>query len=263
MTIRIAFILIVSMLVYSCSQTGSQTKSTIKKQFYADGKLQLEREFINDTTVHGFYREYYPNGVLKVERRYLLNLEEGIVKGYFDNGKLMYFINYDSGILEGPAEWYHQNGKIELKYHNHNGKAVGDFFEYDSLGNLLTYGSRNFEGLIKFEEKFTSEGNLISRFGDPLIDLDQIGNKFQIGDSLRIYFRLATPPKATCTLMFTVTGGTSSDTESFMIEQNSQEQFYEKKLTARGSFKIVGAYTVTYSPADKLERVFSSTYEVN
>lgn len=258
------FIFSLSLVIFvcSCGQKEQQAQS-IKKGYFPDGKLMFERQVINDTIAEGFYREYYPNGQLKVEAMYVSNIEDGIVKSYFENGQLKYLLTYDDRNLNGPAEWYYRNGQLKTKYNNDYGKAVGDFFEYDSLGRLTSYGCRDFDELIKFEEKFSPDGQPISKFGIELAGLNANTTNLHVGDTLKLFLILATPPNTTRKLTVTIDNRKPDETETFEIKDGGGIILYKKRVVEKGNFHFVGTYSVEYSPAEKSEKAFAGTYQVD
>jgi len=258
---RIVLTFLVSIMICSCVQKTNDP--VVKKKYFPDEKVTVEQEFVNDTIAQGFYRQYYTDGTLKIESSFVSNLEHGVEKGYFESGQLKYFVTYDSGKLIGPAEWYYENGHVKTKYSNDNGKVVGDFFEYDSLGHLVAYGCRDFDELIKFEQKFLPDGKGVSRFGEEFIGLDSNTTAFHVGDTLQLFILVATPPNTKRTLKVTINKQEPDGTESFQVAEGHSKFLYEKQLLKKGKFDFVGTYTVEYSATDKSEKVFAGSYQVD
>jgi len=258
---RISFLILTTIGFYSCVQKANDR--IVKEKYFPDEKVTVKQEFINDTIADGFYRQYYANGKLKIEASFVANLKHGVERGYFESGALRYIVTYDSGVRIGPTEWYYQNGQIEAKYENDNDKAVGDFFEYDSLGHLLSYGSRTFNGLIKFEEKFSTDGKIVSKFGGEVVDLDANSTILHVGDTIRLYILVATPPHTKCTLSVIIDDKEPQDADVWQIEEGQGKVLYEKRLLKKGHFNFVGTYTVQYSDTDKSQKILAGAYQVD
>lgn len=152
-------------------------KAEIKKSYYPNGKVQYEGAFIENTPV-GIHKEYDENGKLIISNEY--NSEGNLMgNGFFDdNGnrtglwKLYdkhfdYYYgegNYKNGLLTDKWIYYYPDGKIEQEGYFANdkpdkewvwyypngikkreeiyisGNREGDYFEYDSIGNIILSG---------------------------------------------------------------------------------------------------------------------------
>lgn len=108
---------------------------TPMKEYYSDGVLKVDwySEF-NDNELTR--KEYYPDGTLMNEARYTDNLIDGVYRAYDRNGSLLAEINYDRGSEHGPYKEYSLEGLL-LKEGNYNyGKFDGLQRTFDNLGNL-------------------------------------------------------------------------------------------------------------------------------
>lgn len=132
--------------VYGRDKKG---KSTAKVTSYHDnGQLWQYLEVV-DGRAHGFYREYYPNGQLKVESNVIEGLADihDTAKASFvfdkesrvfnDHGQLIAQIQYDKGELSAPSLYYHDNGALQKVIPYHEGAIEGEVCLYDEQGLLL------------------------------------------------------------------------------------------------------------------------------
>jgi len=121
-----------------------------KCEFYSNGKTKSEYSLNSSRKIDGNYKEYYPNGKLKIKHIY----ENGVLKDssvYFDTrGKLIeihyhkvgfdyckVYDNYDLKLIS--HEGYLKNGKKINKWKFYRGYKVSKIFEYiDSCGNQYT-----------------------------------------------------------------------------------------------------------------------------
>ena len=69
------------------------------KEYYEDGKLKYEGEYLNGIK-NGKGKEYYSNGKLQFEGEYLNGEKNGKCKEYYDNGKLKYEGEYLNGKMK-------------------------------------------------------------------------------------------------------------------------------------------------------------------
>jgi len=127
----------------------SQGRSTAKvTSYHENGQLWHYLEVI-DGRAHGFYREYYPNGYLKIESSVIEGLADinDTAKASFvfdkesrvfnDHGQLIALIHYEKGELSAPSLYYHDNGTLQKIIPYNEGNLEGDVCLYDEKGVLL------------------------------------------------------------------------------------------------------------------------------
>ncbi|MBI9066283.1 MAG: hypothetical protein JEZ09_03250 [Salinivirgaceae bacterium] len=148
---------------------------------YRYGK-EVDRERINrfqDSLKIGVWKEFYPNGKVKIELNYKLGVLHGLVKEYNLSGELIGTQRYLLGELKDTAVNVEAEINIVEEFYNlrdstgelikkssggfADGKPIGVHREYDSLGRVV--GSRLFD----------SNGNLI---GEGIVDEegDKVGD---------------------------------------------------------------------------------------
>jgi len=128
---------------------NAQGQSTSKITSYHDnGQLCQYLETV-DGRAHGFYREWFPNGQLKIES----TLIEGLAdindiaqrswvfdeksRVWNDQGNLIAEIHYEKGALHNPSLYYHSNGRMQKIIPYRAGLIEGDVLTYDEDGVLL------------------------------------------------------------------------------------------------------------------------------
>jgi hypothetical protein len=82
------------------------------------------------------YREYYPNGSMKVEGQVKDSVLHGEYKVYYPSGKLKFTGVYQNGLIEGESQTYYESGKLKEKKHWHHGKLNGLLHLYYEDGRL-------------------------------------------------------------------------------------------------------------------------------
>ena len=110
-----------------------------KGKEYNFGSLRLEGEFSNGYLIKGKRYdnkgnlefvlerngkgiEYYDDGNIKYEGKYLNEKKNGKVKYYNTNGKLELEGEYKDDVLNGKVKEYDENGKLEFEGEYNNGK---------------------------------------------------------------------------------------------------------------------------------------------
>ena len=151
-------------------------KLDVRKDYYPDGKVkiaatynkegQLEgvrREYLPDGTVEksyifrngimigegvvtekgerdGYWKEYFDDGRLRAEGKYIKDVREGVWKYYHPNGTIEQQGLYTKGNPEGDWRWYYPGGQVLREESYYNGLLDGLMTEYDEAGNMITKG---------------------------------------------------------------------------------------------------------------------------
>jgi len=129
--------------IVSCDKVDKRRKFInedgllVKRWFYPDSvNLKRERTYLNDSTIHGYAKEY------------------------FENGQLYIFKEYKEGIKNGREINYYDNGQVRVGGVNFNGHRDGLWVWYDSLGNVqkkTRYGGRVRCGQHEYFEPFNGK----------------------------------------------------------------------------------------------------------
>lgn len=168
------------MRVYGKNREG-KTSSKISS-YHANGQIAQLLEVV-DGRANGAYREWYPNGHLKIEAQVIEGLaditELAQTSWVFDRASTIWdeeglciaTIPYDKGLLHTPSIYYHSNGKIAQILPYDQGILHGEILSYSPDGALLekipyiqgkkqgrSVGYWNFDHLM-YEEEY--EGDLL------------------------------------------------------------------------------------------------------
>lgn len=158
--------------------------------YHPNGQPKQYLEAVN-SQASGVYREWYPNGNLKVDAKVIGGvgdispsaekswLFEGIATAYNENGVLEAEILYSKGLLNGPSTYYHTNGKIWKTIPFVNGLADGEGLIYLEDGTLLQKVS------FKAGEK---SGKSLRYWGDDNIAADEDYNQGRLIEA--VYYDL-------------------------------------------------------------------------
>jgi antitoxin component YwqK of YwqJK toxin-antitoxin module len=124
-------------------------KSTSKiTSYHSNGQIWQFLEVI-DGRAHGIYREWHPNGRLKIEASVIEGvadisemaqtswLFEGKSVVWDEEGALVAKIYYDKGTLQEPSLYYHANGQLQKIIPYNKNEIDGTVKIFDSNGLLL------------------------------------------------------------------------------------------------------------------------------
>ena len=85
---------------------------------------------------HGDFFEYFENGSIKYQAKYVNGLPEGLVFANYSKGK-EYVENWHKGHIVGKTERYYENGQLEsIGTFNENGEEIGEWREFYDNGKL-------------------------------------------------------------------------------------------------------------------------------
>jgi antitoxin component YwqK of YwqJK toxin-antitoxin module len=128
---------------------NAQGQSSAKITSYHDnGQLWQYLEVI-DGRAHGFYREWFPNGKLKIEAFLIEGLADindlaqrswvfdAISRVWNEEGQLLAEIPYQKGVLHGVSHYYYASGALQKCIPYEAGELQGDLSVFDEQGNLL------------------------------------------------------------------------------------------------------------------------------
>jgi len=150
MTIPFRSFLLVFILLLVLSGCNAPTPfgSSVKREYFPNGKLQSEFIITDKTQMRGILKKYGPDGELTstvpmqngvrhgVEKLfdkeghvlkttpYVNGKKDGEEKGYFPNGDVWFSMPYKDGVLNGDAYMYTQDGKVLRHAVYKNGKII-------------------------------------------------------------------------------------------------------------------------------------------
>lgn len=125
---------------------------------YEDGQKVAEGITREDGVRDGPWTEFYSNGQLRAEGKYLDGLKVGEWVYYHPNGKVEQTGTYDEkGRLQGQWVWYYPSGEVLREEQYINGLSDGLMTEYREDGSIIAEGEY-IEGM--------EEGEWIYQYGD-------------------------------------------------------------------------------------------------
>lgn len=148
---------------------------------------------------HGAYKEWYPNGQLKIEARVIGGtadvvpgsqhdwLFDGTSRVWDEQGHLIADIPYRQGTLDGKSTYFYPSGQIEKEFPYLQNKLDGEALEYHPNGALkakTSYRKGNKEGLSvghfengklawseEYAEDLLVKGSYFDRNGNPISEV--------------------------------------------------------------------------------------------
>lgn len=159
-------------------------KQGVWKEFYPDGALRLEGEY-KDGLEHGYFKKYteegnlvstskFVDGVLQEDVAELAKLD--IKTEYYPDGKVKIVASYKDGVPEGVRREYSPEGEIMKGYVFTQGNVVGEGITDEEGLRDGPWKEYYFSGGLKAEGKY-KEGKRVGewKFYHPNGELEQIG----------------------------------------------------------------------------------------
>ncbi|MEQ1733087.1 MAG: hypothetical protein ABL940_05405 [Bacteroidia bacterium] len=132
------------LILSACNRNNDEV--IINKEYYANGQLKSEAKFVNRHK-NGYYNAYYANGNLRYITFYKNDSIDGIFSSYDSITHKNYFISYlDNGVKTGLETAFYPNGKLSaLKDYKRsfddtiNDTNLNQELYLDSLGKIWEY----------------------------------------------------------------------------------------------------------------------------
>lgn len=113
----------------------------IQGYIFLNGKMVAEGIIDEKGLKQGYFQEYYENGRVKAEGKYVDSKPVGQWKYYYQDGTLEQEGTFNNrGRHIGEWIWYYQNGYVWKKEFFENGKNEGEYIEYDISGKIIVKG---------------------------------------------------------------------------------------------------------------------------
>ena len=123
----------------------------VRREYNADGEVEKSYIFLHGKVIgegiftdaglrEGFWKKYYPNGVLKASGDYVADKKVGNWKYFYPNGELEQEGVYLNGKADGIWIWYYPNGETLRSENFLDGLADGMMTEYAMDGSIITQG---------------------------------------------------------------------------------------------------------------------------
>ncbi len=142
------YILIISMVLFSCSDEKKKENSEVKKEVGSNKELKNPalNKMLNDlnqdetdlsSLEDGFHELKYPNGNIKSAGTISNGQKEGLWIAYRENGLKWSECEYLNGKPHGKVISYHPNATIYYIGYFNQGVKTGNWMFYDEKSNLI------------------------------------------------------------------------------------------------------------------------------
>ncbi|MBN1158760.1 MAG: toxin-antitoxin system YwqK family antitoxin [Bacteroidales bacterium] len=167
-------LLFASLLVASCSRTGSGEKAAdengnILREYYGNGTIKTEIE-VQDSLRQGITRNFDRDGNLLSTVTYVNNVKNGTVTNYYvPSGSVSSTFEYVDGIKQGDEVWYYESGKDYRVTPYVDGEINGIQKYYYESGQLMAEVpyKNGFPG--KGLKEYNEDGSLITDYPDIVV----------------------------------------------------------------------------------------------
>lgn len=139
MKIRVFLILSISLVFFSCGN-NKLTEKVIST--YDNGQPSKVHYYNQDNQLVAG-KEYYENGILRMEGSFANDVRDGAWVAYFPDGKVQSTGIYKDGLRTGKALIYYENGHLWMDGYYKEDHKCGEWIFYDEQGyeiDRLNYG---------------------------------------------------------------------------------------------------------------------------
>ncbi len=122
------------------------SQNTQGKKYYGSDSSQLKEIFhykLSDSTLHGSYEAFYPNGSLQTFGWYKNDRADSVWTYFYENGRKKAVGRFEDGIPDGKWEYYFENGNIKSSGILKNKDKEGDWTFYFENGGEKSAGKFN------------------------------------------------------------------------------------------------------------------------
>lgn len=130
---------------------GSNVPFTGRERALVENKI-IEYD-VKDGYKHGEFRIFSEDGVLEMEGQTDSNRNVGKWKYFYSNGKIESEGNFVNDIPEGFWVWNYPDGKKKEEGYYKQGKRVGLWYVYDTVGNITLEKNYDLEDSTAVEDK--------------------------------------------------------------------------------------------------------------
>lgn len=133
--------------------------SILRRTFKPDGKLFAEIQK-KDGKKNGVTKNFYANGKVQVETNFVNDSKEDDSKLYYEDGKICQHVIYKNNVKHGVEKHYYKNGKLACEIPYLNGEVEPGLKEYNSEGDYV----KDYPTIVVTPiNKMTSENKYILR----------------------------------------------------------------------------------------------------
>lgn len=246
------FFIAVLVILLACNQADKRKVFTneegllVKRWFFPDSTtIKRERTYLNDTILHGYAKEYFPNGQLHVFKEIKEGIKHGREIDYFSNGQIkVEGTNFD-GKRNGKWVWYDSLGNIKQKTRYDLGVLCGEQLNYKSSGDKTQLTEcycfvPEENGAYQYHSMYDDLGSKESEdgYGSPILIFKSTTFPNQkVGDSLIVRIFLC-PCVTSKNAIVTLNDSKNGDTLDSLTLKEGDFFTYRYKLLQKGTFEF-------------------------
>ena len=241
--------LLIFMLIGGCGSVNNEnnllSSVTVKKQYFENGNLKYEGEFLNDSIKEGYFNVYDVFGNLINEYQFKNNEKEGMQTSYYVSGAIQGQAYYEAGLQHGESIWYYEDGTKKSEGLWKEGEEYGAVTWYYENGKPRLFNVYDFAGsncyVIDWNEngeKLNEEGLIFSRNASAANFSDTV----RVGEEFILQITVPDPP-GTQTKIFIGNLNDSNNIynlEQCQIESNTATFKTVYKTSGLKKFIIIG-----------------------
>lgn len=152
----------------------------VQEKRFPDGTLQARSRVRTtpegDAIPHGRYTEWYENGGLAKEGRFVKGNPHGTWSTWYPDGKRKSEKNYDHGRRHGQARFWYGHGQLKRQVHFKDGAKHGRETEWYENGDKK-WEAEYVRGAIQWFDSWGAGGQLIKSFSAERGYLDAVQRK--------------------------------------------------------------------------------------
>jgi antitoxin component YwqK of YwqJK toxin-antitoxin module len=102
--------------------------------------------------INGTHKEFYANGKIEIEEQYLNGIKEGVCKMWYPSGQVLRIDTFVNGKLSGISRSWHLNGALQSSGFYINGKLEGkkeDFFPSGQISSIIYSKNNKFYNIYR------------------------------------------------------------------------------------------------------------------
>lgn len=167
------FVFVISLFILFGCRDDRGENGFVKKEYYSNGNLFSEVEYLNDSIKNGVAKFFYKNGQLKEQGTFIDNIKDGVYVAFFENGVIK------------------ERGNFRM------GKPLGSFYYYYPNGNLRLYNAQDYKEDVFYVLKLDTIGQKIKEDGriiSATVSSPSYIEHYVVGDTLILEYCVAQPP---------------------------------------------------------------------
>lgn len=200
MRFLILILAVIIIFPFSSCRKGERKKfyndknQLVMQEYFPDGLLKSELTYLDKKKKSYRYMYYFEDGILKDSGMVINDSLHGLRKFYEKSAGLMHYEEYEHGLITGMDKAVYPNGVCSFTGTRKKGTKTGEWRFHYPDGRPITYEIYDQAGKLRYFRKYDEKGKLIKSSGSSIINVVPLLDTIYLGDTLRGYVEVATPP---------------------------------------------------------------------